>query len=77
MFKHEAKPLPGETECSKTVNSAFIGTGLEAYRHERAIDSLVVVGLTTDHCVSTSVRTAGNLGFVPVTGLQQFQQFLL
>lgn len=62
-FKDEARPLPGEKQFSKTVNSAFIGTGLTEYLHEQGIDSLVVVGLTTDHCVSTSVRMAANLGF--------------
>jgi len=62
-YKDEVKPLPGEKEFTKTVNSAFIGTGLEQYLRERAISSLVVVGLTTEHCVSTSVRMAGNLGF--------------
>ncbi len=62
-FKDEARPLPGEKQFSKTVNSAFIGTGLEQYLHEQDISSLVIVGLTTDHCVSTSTRMAGNLGF--------------
>ena len=63
VFKEEAQPLPGEKQFSKSVNSAFIGTGLEQYLHEQNLSSLVVVGLTTDHCVSTSVRMAGNLGF--------------
>lgn len=27
-FKEEARPLPGEKQFTKTVNSAFIGTGL-------------------------------------------------
>jgi nicotinamidase-related amidase len=62
-FKDAVRPLPGEKQFSKTVNSAFIGTGLAEYLHEQGIDSLVVVGLTTDHCVSTSVRMAANLGF--------------
>jgi nicotinamidase-related amidase len=62
-YKEEAQPLPGEKQFSKSVNSAFIGTGLEQYLHEQDISSLVIVGLTTDHCVSTSVRMAGNLGF--------------
>ena len=62
-FKVEAQPLPGEKQLSKTVNSAFIGTELEEYLRSHDITSLVVVGLTTDHCVSTSIRMAGNLGF--------------
>lgn len=62
-FKEEAQPLPGEKQFSKSVNSAFIGTGLEKYLQEQDISALVIVGLTTDHCVSTSVRMAANLGF--------------
>ncbi len=62
-FKDEAQPLPGEIQFSKTVNSAFIGTDLEAYLREQVITDLVIVGLTTDHCVSTTTRMAANLGF--------------
>ncbi|GIW33576.1 cysteine hydrolase family protein [Meiothermus sp.] len=62
-FKLEARPLEGEPVFAKTVNSAFIGTDLEAYLHREGIARLVVAGLTTDHCVSTTVRMAGNLGF--------------
>lgn len=62
-FKDKAKPLLGEKVFSKAVNSAFIGTGLEQYLRENSIESLVIAGLTTDHCVSTSTRMAGNLGF--------------
>jgi nicotinamidase-related amidase len=62
-FKAEARPLPGEKQFSKTVNSAFIGTGLEQYLRAQAISALVIVGLTTDHCVSTTTRMAANLGF--------------
>jgi nicotinamidase-related amidase len=61
--KPEAEPQDGEPVYRKTVNSAFIGTGLEADLRKAGVDTLVVVGLTTNHCVSTSVRMAGNLGF--------------
>lgn len=46
---------------SKTVNSCFIGTELEATLRKHEIRRLYVLGLTTDHCVSTTVRMAGNL----------------
>lgn len=62
-FKEEAKPMPGEQQFQKTTNSAFVGTDLEHYLREREISSLVIVGLTTDHCVSASTRTAADLGF--------------
>ncbi|MEM9777718.1 MAG: cysteine hydrolase family protein, partial [Chloroflexota bacterium] len=62
-IKDEVMPQAGEPVFEKTVNSAFIGTNLEQYLHEQGIQSLVVVGLTTDHCVSTSTRMAANLGF--------------
>ncbi len=45
------------------MNSAFIGTTLENDLRQHGIDTLVIVGLTTNHCVSTTVRMAGNLGF--------------
>jgi nicotinamidase-related amidase len=56
-------PVPGEPLILKHVNSAFIGTTLEADLRARNITDLVVAGLTTDHCVSTSIRMAANLGF--------------
>ena len=62
-YKPEGMPISGEKQFKKSVNSAFIGTDLEVYLHDNKIESLVIVGLTTDHCVSTSTRMAGNLGF--------------
>lgn len=61
--KPEAMPLSGEPVYLKDVNSAFIGTTLEQDLRTAAADTLVVIGLTTNHCVSTTTRMAGNLGF--------------
>ena len=61
--KPEAVPIEGERVIVKHVNSAFIGTDLEAVLHEDSITDLVIVGATTDHCCSTTARMAANLGF--------------
>ena len=62
-FKDFAAPSAGEVSFGKDVNSAFIGTDLEARLRERGVEGLVIVGLTTPHCISTSARMASNLGF--------------
>lgn len=65
-FKSETAPLEDERAMVKSVNSAFIGTDLEEWLRERGIETVVLVGLTTDHCVSTSARMAENQGFDPI-----------
>jgi len=62
-FKEMVKPISGEPIIKKNVNSAFIGTDLKQKLDEQKINTVVIVGLTTDHCVSTTTRMAGNLGF--------------
>lgn len=62
-IKSEATPLDSEPLFQKKVNNAFVGTDLEPFLRENGIESLVIVGLTTDHCVSTTARMAGDLGF--------------
>lgn len=62
-IKDALLPLAGEPLIQKNVNSAFIGTDLEQRLREIGCQSLVIVGLTTPHCVSTTTRMAGNLGF--------------
>jgi nicotinamidase-related amidase len=58
-----AREKPGELVIVKSVNSAFIGTNLEEILRRRKIQTLVIVGATTNHCVETTTRMAGNLGF--------------
>lgn len=62
-IKDLVKPLKDEPLIIKCVNSALIGTDLEKRLRQKRIKTLVIVGLTTDHCVSTTARMAGNLGF--------------
>ena len=57
------EPRENESSLVKRVNSCFIGTDLEHLLRRDKINKLVVCGLTTNHCVSTTVRMAGNLGF--------------
>jgi nicotinamidase-related amidase len=62
-FMSFAKPIGLEPIFVKTVNSAFIGTSLDAFLRNQKITDLTMTGMTSDHCVSTSARMAANLGF--------------
>lgn len=62
-FKEMVFPHTGETIIQKNVNSAFIGTDLKQQLDNSGIRKVVIVGLTTDHCVSTTARMAANYGF--------------
>ena len=62
-FRPGFAPHAGEPLIAKTVNSAFIGTDLELRLRRLEADSVVMFGITTDMCVSTTARMASNLGF--------------
>jgi nicotinamidase-related amidase len=62
-FKAGAAPRRGERVLEKRVNSCFIGTTLDEDLRRSGIGGLVLAGLTTNHCVSTTARMAGNLGY--------------
>jgi nicotinamidase-related amidase len=62
-IKRIVAPQGNEPVLRKTVNNAFIGTDLEKRLRTAGIQSVVIVGLTTGHCVSATARMAGDLGF--------------
>lgn len=62
-FKDMVSPLAHETIIKKKVNSCFIGTDLKEQLDNADIKKVVLVGLTTNHCVSTTTRMAGNFGY--------------
>lgn len=62
-IKELVEPIEEEVIIKKKVNSGFIGTNLEGFLKINHITALVITGLTTPHCVSTTTRMSGNLGF--------------
>ncbi len=63
QFKEGFGPQEDEYLIRKHVNSCFIGTELDSYLKANGYDTLILIGLTTNHCVSTTARMAGNLGY--------------
>jgi len=62
-IKELVAPKEEEVVITKKVNSSFIGTNLEAILKFNDISTVVITGLTTPHCVSSTTRMSGNLGF--------------
>ncbi|HKX91580.1 MAG TPA: cysteine hydrolase family protein [Sphingomicrobium sp.] len=62
-FRPGFDPLNDEPLISKSVNSAFIGTDLDLRLKRLGAKHVVVFGISTDMCVSTTVRTGANLGW--------------
>lgn len=58
-----AAPQGDEVVITKHVNSAFIGTDLEDRLNDLSRPKVVICGATANHCVETTTRMAGNLGF--------------
>lgn len=62
-FMKCAQPQTDEPIFQKSVHSAFIGTSLFDFLKTHQLQELVLIGLTSDHCVSTTARMAFDLGF--------------
>lgn len=65
-FMDFIQPLEGEIVITKSVNSSFIGTDLYQILVNMKSEHIVITGLTTNHCVETTTRMAGNYGFNPI-----------
>ena len=62
-FRPGFEPIDGEQLLTKSVNSAFIGTDLDLRLKRLGARHVVAFGISTDMCVSTTVRTGANLGW--------------
>ncbi|WP_420582983.1 cysteine hydrolase family protein [Reichenbachiella sp.] len=56
-------PIQGEPVIEKQTNSAFIDTELKELIDQQEIKDLVIIGLTTEHCVASTTRMASDLGY--------------
>jgi nicotinamidase-related amidase len=62
-FKPEVSGEP-DLLVTKRVNSSFHGSpDLDAWLRGRGIGAFALCGLTTNHCVETTARVGGNLGY--------------
>jgi len=66
-YHADFEPEPGDLTLVKDRYSAFMSTELETLLRERGIRTVIVMGLITDVCVSSTARDAFQLDFLAVT----------
>jgi nicotinamidase-related amidase len=56
-------PAAGEIVVTKTTDSALTGTNLRMILHNMGIENVIVAGIFTDQCISSSVRSLADESF--------------
>lgn len=65
-IRSEVAPAPGELVVNKTTWGAFTSSPIDALLRDRGIRNLVVTGVSSNACVETTSRQAGDLGYACV-----------
>lgn len=66
-FVEALRPLEREIVVDKPGYSAFAHTGLQHVLTKRGIETLILTGVTTEVCVSSTLRAAVDLGYRCIT----------
>lgn len=66
-FVEALRPLEQEIVIDKPGYSAFAHTGLQQTLTKRGIETLILTGVTTEVCVSSTLRAAIDLGYRCIT----------
>lgn len=66
-FVDALRPLEREIVIDKPGYSAFAHTGLQQVLTKRGIETLILTGVTTEVCVSSTLRAAIDLGYRCIT----------
>ena len=61
-----AAPSEGEPVVIKTNSSGFMNTNLQEILQSKSVEQVVLCGATANHCVESTTRSAGDLGYNPI-----------